>query len=374
MPDTKKLILIGGGHSHALLAKLWAEKPLPNVEVTLVSPQIKTPYSGMLPGLVAGHYQFDETHINLEALCAKTHIRFILGTVTQIDLQQKIIYIDQQEPIHADLISINTGTTPDLSIPGSEQHTIPVKPITGFYSEWQKIQPHLTLDSKTQSNLHIGIVGGGAAGVELVLAMNHYWQTQPIKIKPFLHILHPGKNLPEDYSKRTQRIIEKILQQKNIEVHNNFWVDRVTKNHVHSGTDRNVFLDHIFWCSQATAPKWPRKIGLDVNSKNFIAVDQYLRSTSHPWIFSAGDIADFTPNPHPKAGVYAVRQGPILFHNLQQTLLGGKLKIFHPQKTFLSLLACGDKTAVGGKYGMTVSGAWVWRWKNYLDKQFMRQF
>src|SRR5690606_33779204 len=133
-------------------------------------------------------------------------------------------------------------------------------------------------------------------------------------------------------------------------------------------------FDRLFWCAQAGAPPWLREAGLACDGEGFVRVDACLRSLSHPKVFAAGDIASFDPRPLAKAGVYAVRQAPVLFGNLRRALLGRPLRAYRPQRRFLSLLALGGKRAVGSRGDLSFRGAWVWRWKNRIDRRFMRRF
>ena len=186
-PIYKDLVFIGGGHSHALVLKMWAMKPLPDVRLTLISPQVLTPYSGMLPGLIAGHYDLEETHIDLSRLCRYANARFIQAAVTGIDLANKEIHFADRAPLGFDLLSINSGISPDLAIPGAAEFATPVKPIATFYPRWQGIKDYLHSDkaqSEKQAAYRIAIVGGGAAGVELILAMHFALSRDPSINRP----------------------------------------------------------------------------------------------------------------------------------------------------------------------------------------------
>jgi len=370
--QAKTLILAGGGHSHVLVLKQWASAPLPDIDVVLISPAQQTPYSGMLPGLVAGHYQFDETHIDLVALAEKVGIKFIQASVVGIDTNTRNVITDQGQQLRADTLSIDCGSTPDLSVPGAKAHVIPVKPIAGFYQRWQAVNAQLQHSDKQH---HIAIVGGGAAGVELALAMDYYWRHHgKPPVLPQLHLVQMGSGLPEGYPRRLQKIMARRFRDAGIEVHENFTVSAVQANALVGSSEQRLTVDDVFWCTQASAPEWPGASGIETNAAGFIRINDCLQSISHEWIFAAGDIGQSVNHPRPKAGVFAVRQGPILFDNLCRHLQGQALQTFQPQKRFLSLLACGEKYAVGTKYGITFHGHWVWRWKDRIDRRFMEQF
>ncbi len=367
----KTLILIGGGHTHVLVMNLWAQNPLPNVELVLVSPSPQTPYSGMLPGLVAGHYNYSEVHIDLAVLAEQTGVRFIEAEVVGLDLPAKLVKLATGEPLPADVVSIDIGSTPTLDVQGAAEHAIAVKPISHFYQAWRALNERGGLGQKPAS---VAVVGAGAAGVELVLAMDHYWQSQGWRSPPSLHLVQTQTGLPQGYRPAVQRAMARECKRRGITVHESFKVEAVEAERLRSCDGRSLSYDRLFWCTQASAAAWPGQSGLAVDERGFIAIADSLQSTSHPWVFAAGDTATQVANPRPKAGVYAVRQAPVLHHNLRAALSGEPLRTHCPQSDFLSLLALGDKRAVATKWGFTLSGTWVWRWKDRIDRRFMNQF
>ena len=381
----KKLVLVGGGHAHALVIKHWREKPLANAELTLVSPQAMTPYSGMLPGLVAGHYRFEDTHIDLVSLCRSAGVNYIQSAASGLDLQQKTILFADRTPLAFDLLSINTGITPDLSVPGAAEHAIAVKPIATFYPRWQALKETL---QNTQGDYHLGVVGGGAAGVELVLALQ--WaltQTIDNPKRIHFHLIQKNSGLPEGYPSRLQQLMAKLFKQRNIQIRDSFNVTAIEApdsgstqasiKRLVAEDGRHLTLDHIFWCTQAKAATWFANTGLATDAKGFIETNEHLQSTSHPSVFAAGDVAQQRGHSRARAGVFAVRQGPVLFENLQRLLRGDPLQAYQPQTRFLSLLACGNRYALGCRLGSSlpsVAGQWVWHWKDRIDRRFMAQF
>ncbi|WP_414728309.1 selenide, water dikinase SelD [Zhongshania aliphaticivorans] len=377
----RDLVLIGGGHAHAQVIKMWGMQPLAGVRLTVISPQVQTPYSGMLPGLVAGHYQFDDAHIDLMRLCQFAGARFIQASVVAIDLEQKQLLLNDKDrpPIGFDLLSINSGITPDLSIAGAEQFATPVKPISDFYPRWQHTLETLR---KASTPAAISVVGGGAAGVELILAMQHAISQYPEIITPNYHLLYSSTELLKAYPQRIRKLVNTVLQNKGIQLHAEAKVINIANQRIDiegagHGQDKNHSLpsEHIFWCTNAKAADWPRHSGLACDANGFIAINDSLQSLSHDFVFAAGDTAQQVNHPRPAAGVFAVRQGPVLFANLQRKLLGQPLKQHRPQKDFLSILALGGKTAIAHRpLWPTLSGDWVWRWKDNIDRRFMAMF
>ncbi len=385
-PVYKDQILVGGGHSHDQVLKMWAMKPLPGIRLTLVSPQVLSPYSGMLPGLISGHYRFEETHIDLARLCRFADARYIQAAVTGIDLRLKEIKFAGRTAMGFDVLSINAGIGPDLRTPGAEEFATPVKPIAEFYPHWQTLREELRrdVDKDVASEgytepYRIAIVGGGAAGVELVLAMHFSLSgdkqiTRPLEFR----LIQKGQGLPENYPSGLQRRVAKLFTRHQIKVSSNTWVKGVSRRSLQSAKCEDIAFDTLFWCAHARAPSWLKETDLELDQQGFIAVNHYLQSSSHDFVFAAGDIAQQQYVERPRAGVFAVRQGPILYQNLRSALLKQPLKAFRPQKTFLSLLACGERYALGCRAGSVLpaffGGKWVWGWKNRIDQKFMERF
>ena len=371
------LVLIGGGHAHAQVLKMWGMNPLPGVRLTLISPQVQTPYSGMLPGLVAGHYQFDEAHIDLMRLCQFAGARFIQASVERLDLNKRELSLanDSGRPaIGFDLLSINSGITPDLSLAGVAQFATPVKPISQLYPRWQHCFEQLSNASTATS---IAVVGGGAAGVELILAMHYAISQRPsIRAAIAFHLVYRSSDILSSYPERIRHQIKIQLNNCGIQLHANSEVSKLSSGHIHfRDSVAPLASEHIFWCTQASAADWPRHAGLATDNKGFISLLDTLQSTSHDFVFAAGDIAQQANCPRPAAGVFAVRQGPVLFENLQRKLLAKPLKQHRPQRDFLSILALGRQEAIAHRRFLpTLRGDWVWRWKNRIDQRFMAMF
>ncbi len=370
------LVLVGGGHAHAQVIKMWGMRSLPGVRLTLISPQVQTPYSGMLPGLVAGHYQFDDAHIDLMRLCQFAGVRFIQASVSRLDLDNRELWLDDTDrpATGFDLLSINSGITPELSLAGVAEYATPVKPISAFYPRWQRCLAQLRSASTPCA---ITVVGGGAAGIELILAMHHtISQQQGIGVAVDLHLVYRGNDILSSYPPRIREQVKAQLHSHGIHIHGNCEVSKLSSRHIHFSSGAAPLLsEHIFWCTQASAADWPGQSGLATDCKGFISLLDTLQSTSHDFVFAAGDIAQQVNYPRPAAGVFAVRQGPVLFENLQRKLLAKPLKQHRPQQDFLSILALGRRDAIAHRRFLpTLRGGWVWRWKNRIDQQFMAMF
>lgn len=362
----RDLVFIGGGHTHALVIRRLAMRPLANVRITLISEQSLTPYSGMLPGFVAGHYTLEETHVDLNRLCQWANVRWIKGTVTAINPDDKTVVVRDHPAISYDKLSLDTGSTPDLSVPGADKFAVGVKPVSHFNQIWGGL-----LTAAQEKNVGgWGVIGAGAGGVELVLAMAHRLR-EANRLR--LHLLYSSERVLPGYPDKLIAKVEHALDEFSITCHPNFRVANVSATGVQSREGETVLLDKSIWCTGAASADWPAASGLAVTDRGFIAVNRFLQSTSHSDIFAVGDCSDMLDDPRPKAGVYAVRQAPFLADNLRAAFSAKPMRPLKLQRDFLSLLSLGDKTAVGCRAGFVASGKWVWKLKHAIDDKFMHK-
>ena len=374
IPAVKDIVLVGGGHSHALVIRMWAMNPVPGLRFTLISPQVNTPYSGMLPGLLAGHYSFEQAHIDLVRLCTWAGVRFIQAEVVGIDPTQKVLELKDRPNLEYDVCSMDIGSTPSEDIEGSSTYAVGVKPISRFYEHWCRLQKELQTN-QTGEPSRVAIIGGGHGGVEVILAMKHWTNEHGVQAKFVL--CHRGPVLWESSPKRQQIKLMDILARENIEVHLNFECQRISAKELHGtnkGKPQSIPYDKVFCCTHASAAMWLRATDLLLSERGFIRVNECLQAVGHDDLFAAGDVCHLDHDPRPKAGVYAVRMGPILFKNLLNVALDKPLLPYQPQKDFLSLSALGAKVAMGKRNGFGFSGAWVWWWKDRIDQKFMKMF
>jgi selenide,water dikinase len=161
VPVMKDLVLLGGGHAHVGVLKSFGMRPIDGVRVTLVNRDTDTPYSGMLPGLIAGHYSFDDTHIDLGRLARFSRARFIHAEATGVDLEKKQLLFANRPPLAFDVLSIDTGSTPNTAgVPGAAEHAVPLKPISNLLTRWDSLCERALAADRP---LHVAIAGAGAA-------------------------------------------------------------------------------------------------------------------------------------------------------------------------------------------------------------------
>ena len=375
-PVLQDLVLIGGGHAHVIVLKRLGMDPMPGLRVTVISRDVQTPYSGMLPGLIAGHYQFDEVHIDLTPLCGFAGARLYRDEAVGLDLATRHVHCRHRPPVSYDLLSIDIGVTPVLAAAGAVEHAVPVKPITTLVARWERLKERVRQTSRA---MRIGIVGAGAAGVELTLAIQHAVRRvladdgRPDDEPEFRLFSATAQILPT-HNRRARGKFERVLRARGVKVHSAARVTTVNRGSVEVEDGSRYELDEIVWATEAGAQSWPARAGLDVDDDGFIRVDDTLQSTSHPGVFAAGDIAAMVNHPREKAGVFAVRQGLPLEANLRRAARGQALEPFSPPQRFLSLISTGDRYAIASRGRWSLEGRWVWTWKNWLDRRFMTRF
>ena len=372
----KDLVLVGGGHSHVIVLKRFGMNPIPGVRLTLVTRDIQTPYSGMLPGVIAGHYDFEDAHIDLLKLAQFAGARLIHEEAIGLNLSDKAVFCRARPPLSYDVLSIDIGVTPVLSVPGSDVNAVAVKPIAKLVHRWEQLKLRI---ADAERALQIGVVGGGAAGVELILAVQHtvkkFLAGQGSRqVEPVFHLFSGNKYILPTHNARVRKKFVEILRSRHIQLHAGAPVSAVHTGTIELKDGTSFAADEILWATEAAAQKWPAEAGLAVDNDGFIKVADSLQSISHPGVFAAGDIASVVNYPREKAGVFAVRQGPPLERNLRRALFKKSLRRFVPQKRFLSLISTGDKYAVASRGIWALEGRWVWKWKDRIDRRFMRQF
>lgn len=386
-PVVRDLVLVGGGHSHVQVLKHFAMNPVSGVRLTLISDQDVAPYSGMVPGYIAGHYSTQDMLIPLEPLCRFANARFICAQVTGLDRENQQVLLQGRPAMSYDLVSLNCGAKPDLKgMPG-----IPVKPIHEFIQHWPSLRQRIANDV---SGAELGIVGAGAGGVEIAMACR---AALPVSTSISLigPVLLPG------LSRRAAGLVRRELEQKNI----TYLASRVQSASsvsaqerlenpasdsdqtgsqtlvVHLDNGASAQVDHLLWVTDVIAPNWIRASGLDCDDRGFLRVDANLRSLSDERIFAAGDVAHLQGRQRPKAGVYAVRAAPTLSRNLASAIQGLALNSFsarfRPQTSFLTLIGTGtpeQPSAIATKGPFALGGRVFWRLKDWIDRRFMARF
>ncbi|MEO0937165.1 MAG: selenide, water dikinase SelD [Pseudomonadota bacterium] len=363
LPLTRDLVLVGGGHAHALVLRAWAMDPLPGARVTVIDPGGTAAYSGMLPGFVAGHYSRAELDIDLVRLARFAGARFVLGRACGIDRDRRLVRLEEGPAIGYDVLSLDVGITSAMpTLEGFAKHAVPAKPLGPFAARWEAYR-------RGTGPARVAVLGGGVAGVELAMAMAHALRTAGraaevtiLERADILSALGPFA--------RTR--MRRALGAEGVTVREGVTAMRVSPEGVTLEDGSVVAADFVTGAAGARPYSWLADTGL-TDAGGFIPVDSRLRSRDHR-IFAVGDCAEMVASPRGKAGVYAVRQAPVLLQNLRAALTGqGGLKPYVPQKDYLKLISLGGQRALGERFGLTFSGPWVWQWKDRIDRAFMNR-
>jgi NADH dehydrogenase FAD-containing subunit len=379
----KKLVFLGAGHAHLYALAAFKKAPRIDTDIHLITPYDHVAYSGMVPGLVAGHYSTDDCTISIPDLLDNSNISSVIkityAACTGIDTATQHLRLSNGTVLHYDVLSLDTGSVMDkdvidAQIQGAKEHAVFVRPMEQFVKLWPQVLAH----AQTRA-LRISVIGAGATGIELAMALQYQL--------PHCHIsLITGPVPPATgYSPNVQKRVMQALKQRNITVLQDSCV-RMDATQLYLASGANLACDMPILTIGGHAPSWLADTGLALDERGYLAVNAFQQSTSHPNVFAAGDIASRVDTPHAKSGVFAVRTGPALYANLLASLMQPSKR--HPLKQHpvvqrtLNLISCGNKSAIacwGTSWGtfptsLTLQGHWVWRWKYVIDQRWMRLY
>ena len=364
-PIRTDIVLVGGGHAHVFVLRMFGMRPEPGVRLTLVAKELEAPYSGMLPGLIAGHYRHEECHIDLTRLAQFAGARLIGGEAEGIDRASSRIILRDGSALAYDILSVNVGITPASDGLVGAENVLAVKPISAFWPRWQELERRIR---QPDGPRRIAVVGGGAAGFELVLAIRErLGQTCSLA-------LIAGDHLLPAFSTGARRRARAALVRGGIDLVEGDPATSFAPGALRLASGAQLPFDAALLSTGASPPSWFRRTGLPLDPAGFLALKPTLQSEGDPAVFAAGDCAVVTAYPRPRAGVFAVRQGPVLGDNLRRAARGEAPRSFRPQDRFLTLLATGPKHAIAARGGLATAGRWVWRWKDAIDRRFMSRF
>lgn len=364
--DTRKhVVLIGAGHAHVEVLRRFRLRPDPLVRLTLVTPGPDTSYSGMVPGYVAGHYSRAEIHIRVDRLANFKACTAVFQRAVELEADSCRVGLGDGSSIRGDVISVDVGARANQAAPaGHRAMLVPAKPMDDFERGWAQAEPLL----QARENISFGIVGGGGAGVELALAISHRLNClrDGTRRAARIVLLERGEEILQGFSANARNRLIRILCSHGVEV----------RTRVDGCNGDALFRDFsvLITAGGVRPVNWLSGSGLATDAAGYVAVNRYLQSISHPGIFAAGDAAGMVETPRPKSGVMAVRQGPVLAENLRRMARGLALKQFLPQREWLNLISTGEKYAVASRGRWSAEGHWVWRWKDFIDRKFMRRF
>ena len=354
-------MLAGGGLPHLHCLGELARGPFAGVALTVVSPVASVVYSGMLPGFVAGHYALDECVVPIEALARAAGAAFVEGVVAGVDAGRRQVMLVDGRRLDYELLSINVGSIVDTrSIAGADHHAIPVRPLEGFARRWEVLRHELVARAGAQ----VVVIGAGAGGIELALAMKHaFVRSHGIRVD----VVSATTALPG----RSGARVERRLQAAGIGLRSGVHAVAVDAQSVTLSNGERMRADATIVATGSAAPSWIAGSGLAVDSSGYASVDSTLRVLACEGLFASGDCASIRGHPQPRSGVHALRMGPVLLENLRRSVRGAPLATYAPRQRALHLVSAGDRYAVGSWSGFAFEGRWAWRWKDRIDRAFV---
>lgn len=363
----EKLVFLGAGHAHLYALAAFKLTAKIDTDIHLITPYDHVLYAAMVPGMVAGHYSADDCSISLSKLLKQTAIKTTYSACAGIDTATQTLHLNNGTTLHYDVLSLDTGSVMDkdvidTQIPGAKEHAVFVRPLEQFAKLWPQIQAHAE-----QKQLRICVIGAGASGIELAMALKH-------RLPACTMTLITGPVPPATgYTASVQKRVLNALKKRSITVLQDSVV-RMDASQLYLASGASLACDMPLLTIGGHAPVWLKDSGLALDERGCLAVNAFQQSTSHPNVFGAGDVASRMDAPHAKNGVFAVRTGPVLYANLRASLMKHPLKAHPIAQRTLNLISCGERIAIASWGNITLQGRWVWRWKDVIDHRWLRLY
>ena len=366
------VVLLGIGHTNAHILKEWARNPVMDCRLICISRFPTATYSGMLPGTLAGQFSPDEMQIDLKQLAERAGATLMLADITSVDWTNRVLLFENAESLKFDILSIGVGSMPAGLPESNAACLVPIKPMQTFL---QRLDERINVAAaKPGQTLKVAVVGGGVASIEIALCLHAKLLAHFRQINFRIRILTSADEIADELRESSVRKIRKILDAREIEVQIRSRVTEVHDSGITINETDHESADVVIWSTGAAAPPVLSRLGLPVDEGGFLVTKETLQSTADSLVFAVGDSGSIAGIPFPKAGVYAVRQSPVLWHNIQALLNGGPLREFTPQSDFLKLLNTGDGRALMLYKSLAVHARWCWTLKTWIDRRFLRQF
>jgi selenide,water dikinase len=337
----RDLVLLGAGHAHLAVLRAFAARAEPGLRLTVIAREARSFHMGMLPGLIRGDYDFAEAHVDLAPLAAAAGAQLVVAEATAIDPGRRAIRLNGLREIGFDLLSLDIGGV--ASMPADSG--TPVRPIGGFLHRLDAVMATLPAGGR------IAVIGGGAAGTELALAIRRRFS---VRVALVCAAPAPLTAAPP----RARAIARTALTRAGVELACGVRALGFGQGRLKLSDGSAMDADAALWATPAVGPPWLRASGLACDAAGCVVVDATLASTSHPGIFAAGDRA----------------AGPVLAQNLRRAAQGRRLRRWRSHRSAPTILGLGDGAALAWGYGIAVSGGAVWRWKDRIDRRWIAQF
>ena len=366
---TVRLLLVGAGHAHLEILRRLSLEPL-GVTLTVVSPSPRHHYSGMVPGYLQGTYEEDEISVDVARLAERAGGSFEAGSAVAIDPRRQAVQLADGEELTYDLVSFAVGSdTAGAAAPEIAAHAQRVKPLARVAA----LRARLLELSQAGGERRAVVVGGGAAGVEVVFACARVLDAAGGRRQ--LALVDSGPEILPGYTDRCRALARRLLAGRGIEVLTGKRVSAVGAGTVELAEGGTMPSDLTIWLTGAVALPLFEGAGLPLDERGFLLLDDSLRSLADPRIFAAGDCGTLAHYPDtPKAGVYAVREAPFLWSSLKAILEGRRPPSYVPQSGFLSLLNTADGRALLQYKGQVAHSRWAFALKDWIDRRFLRKY
>ncbi|UFS70200.1 FAD-dependent oxidoreductase [Geomonas sp. RF6] len=364
---TKNLVLVGGGHAHMTVLLRLGDFSSNGHRVTVISPSPHHFYSGMGPGLLSGIYDPPQVRFNIRKMAVDGGASFIEDEAVRIDPAHRSITLRSGAEVAYDVASFNTGSRiavgPDAA---PSDRVVPVKPIINLYRARKRI-----LEELAQRDLRIAVIGGGAAGVEIAANL---WRLARRKAHRAEITLVGGERILGTFPERVRALAIESLLKRDVEV--------IGGTRARAGADGTVALsngsslrcDYVFMATGVEPTPLFSDSGIPTGEDGGLLVNSFLQSTAHPELFGGGDCIALSGTPLAKVGVFAVRQNPVLFHNLMAALEGDALHPFEDVREYMLIMNMGDGTGIVWKRDRVWDGRLAFLFKDVIDRRFMMKF
>ncbi|WP_077023343.1 selenide, water dikinase SelD [Fuerstiella marisgermanici] len=387
---SRHLVLLGIGHTNAHIVRQWGMNPIADVDLTCISDRSVATYSGMLPAALAGQIPTRDMEIDLVRLCASVNARLIIGTVTGLDSNRQVLHFADRPSVPFDVLSVGIGSVPtDDGVHIEGDSLIRIKPMQTFLQRLdvtvnKALKRRTSMEVTPRSGEHnagqtspaplkIVVVGSGAAGTEITFCLPGFIQSKTDVPFELQIVTRSDAILPGVTSGLRDRAAAE-LKRRGVAVHRNATITHVDDTAVTLQDGQKIVADIVIWATGASPPELLSQLNLPLTGSGFLATEANLRSTSGAPIFAVGDTGSIVSEKVPKAGVYAVRQGPVLWDNIKALLAAKPLSNYEPQSSFLKLLNTGDGKAIGEWKGFSFGGRFAMKLKHYIDSKFMKMY
>lgn len=374
IPTEKHVVLVGSGNAHLVFARRWgmgqAADLRGRVAVTLVNPAAVIPYSAMVPAYIGGDYAWDEITIDLVLFCSSVGVRFVADRVTAIDPAGRRVLFADRPPLAYDVLSLGVGSLPACPADQTDAETsLVMRPMRPFLGKLDRLDESLAASPRP---FHLVVVGGGASGCELALAI-HKRLHRHAGLR--LTLCQANPRLLPHFAEKVAAIFEGAFRQRGIAWRTTARVIDTSNGSLLLENGERLACDAVLWATQGTPPPLLRHSGLKVNDDGFLRVKETLQSVGDTAVFGTGDCVAFDAYPDlPRNGVYAVREGAVLFDNVVSLLREQPLRPFLPQRRYLCLLNTADGQAVLSYGTATWKSRLARRLKDRIDRRWIDKF